>query len=131
MIFGVHGAVRCHELPFVHLEHVKEYTRDGQTLLYVTLPRTKNKKPRSFVNNNHERVKIVKKYLSLRPKKIVASRFFYRYTKGKPFNSFIGRNKFADMPRETALHLNLPNPELYTGNFIKCNKYLCYKYRLQ
>ena len=86
----------------------------GQLLL-VSLPDTKNSKPRSFTINE-EFAKIINKYRILRPKNATVDRFFLNFQNGKCSIQPIGKNKIAGMPKHIAAWLKLPNPENYTGH---------------
>lgn len=82
--------------------------------LFITLPTTKTKKPRSFIVNEH--LDIYRKYVACRPLNLNSPRFFFKYTEGKAFQQFIGIHKFGKMPEEIATFLKLPHGKEYTGH---------------
>ncbi|XP_029171116.1 uncharacterized protein LOC114940557 [Nylanderia fulva] len=110
-IFGICGACRRDELANINMEHIK----DRGSLLLVTIPTTKNYKPRSFVVTE-EFYSIYKKYLVFRPHDIKTPKLFLNYQKGKCTHQVIGLNKFGKMPTVIATYLNLPDPNSYTGH---------------
>ena len=114
MVFGICGAMRLDEFTKLETTDIQE---EGDVLL-VNVRETKTKKPRSFTINS-QLTKIVKKYRDLRPPKVGAGRFFvnYRSDKGTCTSQFIGRNKFALIPRKTAEFLKLADVHLCTCKF--------------
>lgn len=70
---------------------------------------------RAFVVRE-EFVKIVEKYIALRPENLQTDRFFINYQRGKCVRQVIGKNKISCMPKQIATFLNIPNPSLYTGH---------------
>lgn len=109
-IFGLYGATRTDELPKILLEHIE---KQGELFL-VNLPETKTE-PRSFVIKG-PLIKIIEKYMNLRPANATTNRFFLNYRNGKCTIQPIGTNKFKLFPRRIAEFLNLPNPQRYTGH---------------
>lgn len=105
------GACRSNELYEMNIEDVK----DLQTHLLITIPKTKTKIVRTFTINSTF-YNIVKKYIDLRPSHVKINSFFLNYQKSKCTIQRIGKNKFADIGRQIAKYLNLPNPQSYTGH---------------
>lgn len=97
------------------MEHVEKH---GEIFL-VQIPKTKTKIPRSFTITGGF-AGIVQKYINLRPSGLDSNdRFFTNYQKGKCTRQFIGKNKFSNAPRRIAEYLALPEPDRYTGAFMK------------
>ena len=78
MIFGIFGACRSDEFVSLMVEHVK---RHGDILL-VSIVDTKTGVNRSFTVSD-KYYAIVQKYINLRPRKVLTTRFFLNYQKGK------------------------------------------------
>lgn len=87
-------------------------------MYYVKVPaiKTKNKKANSFAITG-PMLDIVRRFEKLRPSHVTTDKFFLNYQKGKCTNQSIGKHKFYGMPHRIAEYLNLPDPQLYTGNF--------------
>jgi len=109
-IFGLAGACRTDEFPNICLHHVKMY----EDMILVKIETTKTKIVRSFTITG-EFVPIVRKYMNLRPRKLITTRFFVNYQKAKCTAQVVGKNKFSKMPKEVACFLELADPEKYTG----------------
>lgn len=105
------GACRSNELYEMNIEDVK----DLQTNFLITIPKTKTKIVRTFAINSTF-YNIIKKYIDLRPSHVKINSFFLNYQKSKCTIQRIGKNKFADIGRQIAKYLNLPNPQTYTGH---------------
>lgn len=116
LIIGLFGACRCDELVKLSINDID----DRGTYLLVTLPNTKTNIVRKFtIIGDGYSVNIIdlyKKYVLLRPSKVSTSRFFLNYQKGKCTVQPVGINKISGFPKEIAMFLNLPNPEIYTGH---------------
>uniref|UniRef100_A0A6P7HBE7 Uncharacterized protein LOC114346606 isoform X2 n=1 Tax=Diabrotica virgifera virgifera TaxID=50390 RepID=A0A6P7HBE7_DIAVI len=95
LIIGIMGACRSNELYQMNIQDVKIVRK-------FTINST-------FYN-------IVKKYIDLRPSHVKINSFFLNYQKSKCTIQRIGKNKFADIGRQIAKYLNLPNPQSYTGH---------------
>lgn len=109
-IFGICGACRTDELVRITMSDVE---RHGNLFL-VNLQQTKTKVFGSFTING-EFAAIVRKYIDLRPVRMeTRNRFFVNYQRGKCTNQFIGKNKFAQMPRRIAAYLKLSEVDRYT-----------------
>uniref|UniRef100_A0A6P7G9K5 Uncharacterized protein LOC114337333 n=1 Tax=Diabrotica virgifera virgifera TaxID=50390 RepID=A0A6P7G9K5_DIAVI len=98
LIIGIMGACRSNELYQMNIQDVKIVRK-------FTINST-------FYN-------IVKKYIDLRPSHVKINSFFLNYQKSKCTIQRIGKNKFADIGRQIAKYLNLPNPQSYTGHFYR------------
>lgn len=80
---------------------------------------TKTKKDRSFIilpSENLNLLDVIRKYINLRPKIIVHSRFFVNYVKEKCTVQPVGIHKIGSVPSIVAKFLNLPNSSSYTGH---------------
>uniref|UniRef100_A0A6P7GY87 Uncharacterized protein LOC114348327 n=1 Tax=Diabrotica virgifera virgifera TaxID=50390 RepID=A0A6P7GY87_DIAVI len=111
LIIGIMGACRPNELYQMNIQDVK----DLQTDLLITIPKSKTKIVRKFTINSTF-YNIVKKYIDLRPSHVKINSFFLNYQKYKCTIQRLGKNKFADIGRQIAKYLNLPNPQSYTGH---------------
>lgn len=57
--------------------------------------------------------------MSLRPKDLNDSRFFFKYVDGKCHRSFMGIHTIGEVPKKVALYLQLPNWKEYTGHSLR------------
>ncbi|XP_037048476.1 uncharacterized protein LOC119082925 [Bradysia coprophila] len=112
LIFGICGACRTDELTRITRDDAE---RHGDLFL-VKLQTTKTKVSGSFTINDRFAM-IVQKYIDLRQDRVEGKdRFFLNYQRGKCTVQFIGKNKFAQMPRRIAAYLGLPEVDRYTGH---------------
>lgn len=112
MVFGLSGASRCDELVNLIFDNVSEI--NGEYI--VRIPDSKTRIPKMHVICGPTMIDIVRKYIQLRPAHTKTDRFFVNYQKGRCTIQVIGKNKIQAMPKETAIFLNLPSPEKYTGH---------------
>ncbi|KAG4065945.1 hypothetical protein HA402_010299 [Bradysia odoriphaga] len=111
-IFGICVSLRTDEFPRITMNDIEKHS----DLFLVAIGKTKTKIARSFTINGGF-ARIVHKYMDLRPERLQSQdRFFTNYQKGKCTLQFIGKNKFASMPRKVAEFLKLPKPERYIGH---------------
>lgn len=92
------------------IENIHTYDR----MYVVKIPTSKTYVPRTFTISD-KYFDVVKKYISLRPKRDDNKRFFLSYRNKKCTRQAIGRTTFYKMPKEIATYLKLNNPERYTG----------------
>lgn len=112
-IFGICGAMRTDELTRLTPHDIEKHG----SLFLVKIGQTKTKISRSFTINGGF-AEFVEKYMNLRPAKVQSTdRFFLNFQRGKCTVQFVGRNKFANMPRRIAEFLKLPETQRYTGEF--------------
>lgn len=111
LIFGICGACRSIEFSKITVNDVEKHNQ----IILVKLRNTKTKIDRQFVIRE-EFANLVEKYQSLRPENLHTDRYFLNFQRGKCLRQVIGKNKFANMPRQIATYLNLPNMDLYTGH---------------
>jgi glutamine synthetase type III len=111
-IFGIFGACRTDELLKLLTSHVKFC--DEMRLIIVDIIDTKTGVNRSFTISN-EYFGIVSKYFRLRPAKVMTTRFFVQFEKGRCTAQVIGQHKFSKMPSDIAKYLGLPDYSRYTG----------------
>lgn len=95
-----------------------EYINQG---IRITVPQANNKVVRHFAiiegdDFDVNLVKIVKKYIRLRPPDMQHSRFFINFRKGKCTRQPIGINTMGVYPQKIAMFLQLPCPNEYTGH---------------
>lgn len=111
LIFGICGACRSIEFSKITVNDVEKHDQ----ILLVKLRKTETKIDRQFIISE-EFENLVEKYQSLRPENLDTDRYFINFQHGKCLRQVIGKNKFANMPRQIATYLNLPNVDLYTGH---------------
>lgn len=111
LIFGICGACRSIEFSKITVNDVEKHNE----IILVKLRNTKTKIDRQFVVRK-EFANLVEKYQSLRPENLHTDRFFFNFQRNKCLRQVIGKNKFANMPRQIASYLNLPNIDQYTGH---------------
>ena len=117
LIFGIAGACRRAELTNLL---VKDVT-DEESCFKVVIPNTKTKISRTFyiIGGDIEgicMVKMVRKYIQLRPKNCDHQRFFVTYRNSKCIKQPIGINTIGSVPSKIAEFLHLPNHKEYTGH---------------
>lgn len=112
---GYSGACRREELTNMCVDDI-EYKDD---VIIVRIPKTKIYVKRTFAITNNVWINLIKKYVDLRPKKTSHRRFFLTFRNGYCLSSPIGINTMGKIAYTIAKYLNLPNPELYTGNCFK------------
>ncbi|RZB41588.1 hypothetical protein BDFB_014726 [Asbolus verrucosus] len=105
---GYNGAYWREEVTILSIEDI-EYKSDS---IVVSIPKTKNSVPRQFLITDQHWVDLIKKYANLRPKTVTHKRFFLTYRSGCCVNSPIGINSVGKVPKEIAVFLKLPNPEV-------------------
>jgi integrase len=114
---GIAGACRRDELTELKCEDITI----TQTHLVVSIPETKNYKPRSFAviacpNSVVKPLEIFHKYSSMRPPKMKSPRFFYQFSRGKAICQVVGINSIGKVPTEIAKFLKIEDFALYTGH---------------
>lgn len=94
---------------------------DKESVLIIKIPNTKTNISRTFIvsnggveNTNY--ISFYRKYVELRPPNTPTRRFFLRYKNGICNKQVVGMNIFANMPKQIASFLNLPNVSSYTGH---------------
>lgn len=106
------GACRRNELYQMKIEHVQNLG----TAILISVPDTKTKVERKFTITGRF-YEIVKKYIDLLlDTNSTIGNFFLNYQKGRFTKQVVGINKFGNMPKQVAIFLKLPNPNLYTGH---------------
>lgn len=92
---------------------------DRDSVLVITVPKTKTNRKRVFTIINDETisgVQLYKKYADLRPKNVNHRRFFIQYKNNKCTLQPVGKNTFGAIPKSIAQFLKLPNADKYTGH---------------
>lgn len=117
LIIGLAGACRREELTNLLIKHVK----DEGTCFHFCLPSTKTKIARDFFVTSGDiagidMVKLIRKYINLRPDNVKHGRFFLQYRGGKCMKQPVGINSFGVLPKQIASYLHLEHPETYTGH---------------
>lgn len=113
MGIGVLGVCRGDELTKLTVDNL----RDTGTEFILNLPTTKTKtKVKKMHVIQGEFSNIIRQYIKLRPPNVPTDRFFLQYRNGKCTRQVIGKNMIANVPKEMAKFLKLPNPESYTGH---------------
>ncbi|KAK5641791.1 hypothetical protein RI129_010338 [Pyrocoelia pectoralis] len=86
----------------------------------VKILQSKNKIPRSFVvtgcGETVNWLKILEKYMKLRPSNTKESKFFLRYGNGKCVRQVVGKHTLSAIPMKIAKFLNLNHCKDYTGH---------------
>ncbi|XP_031333003.1 uncharacterized protein LOC116163272 isoform X2 [Photinus pyralis] len=112
LIIGYFGACRREELKNLLTDDI-DYKSDS---IFVTVPKTKTKRPRLFAITNAMWIGLIKEYACLRPVHITHKRFFIFYRQGRCTVQPIGLNKVGEMPRIIARYLKLQNCDEYSGH---------------
>ncbi|KAK5647242.1 hypothetical protein RI129_000573 [Pyrocoelia pectoralis] len=116
MVLGVAGACRTDELYHLNYEDVEIKPDVG----IVKILQSKNKIPRSFVvtgcSETVNWLKILEKYMKLRPSNTKESKFFLRYGNGKCVRQVVGKHTLSAIPMKIAKFLNLNHCKDYTGH---------------
>ncbi|XP_031351581.1 uncharacterized protein LOC116176899 [Photinus pyralis] len=112
LIIGYSGACRREELKNLLTDDI-DYKSDS---IFVTVPKTKTKRPRLFAITNAMWIGLIKEYACLRPVHITHKRFFIFYRQGRCTVQPIGLNKIGEMPRIIARYLKLRNCDEYSGH---------------
>ena len=120
LIFGLSGGLRVDEL--THLKR-DDITVVAQGYLKVTIQDSKTG-PRKFVVHTHEEkhlnaVEMYQHYLKMLPTGIKSDRVWLRMENGKIQDRPLGKNNMAEISKEIARFLKLPNPEDYTSHSIR------------
>lgn len=110
-MFGLCSGSRGCELTDLTLANVKD---DGKELV-VQIPDTKTKVAKLYVVGS-EFTKIIRKYLDMRPRHVKTDRLFLQWRKGKCIAQVMGKHSIAQIPKNVARFLNLPDPDSYTGH---------------
>lgn len=109
--FGVIGACRGAELTNLTTDNVED---NGKEII-VRIPNTKTKQPKLFQIDGYF-AGIVREYFRLRPENVPTNRLFVQYRSGKCTRQVMGKNSIANIPKEVAKYLGLPNYKTYTGH---------------
>lgn len=124
LIIGVFAASRRDQLAYLRQRDVKDC---GHYMKIRTVDRKTRTPIESTIPKGNEPglnfVKIIRKYVSLRPPKVPHKRFFVSYREGKCNPQPIGVNTIGTYPQKIAKFLALPNPELFNAcSFRKSSK---------
>ena len=111
LILGMAGGLRREEIYNILVDDVRE---DNNTLI-ISIPKTKNSDPKSFLVVGKFR-NIINKYRALRPSYVTNNKFLLNYKKGKCNDQAIGINKIGTMTKDIAKFLGKPNFDLYSGH---------------
>ncbi|KAK4875617.1 hypothetical protein RN001_012039 [Aquatica leii] len=112
LIIGYTGACRRQELTNMSIKDLEF----KESIIFVSIPNSKNGQPRYFAITKEEWVALIKKYIELRPEAVTHDRLFLNYRTGHCTVQPIGINKMGEMPKVIASFLNLENPEQYSGH---------------
>lgn len=111
LILGTAGGLRREEIYNICTKDITE----SDSSLIISIPKTKNGQPKSFVVMGGLRY-ITTKYQALRPENVPTDKFFINYQNGKCSRQVIGINKIGKIPEKIATFLGKDNPKLYTGH---------------
>jgi integrase len=118
LVMGVFGGLRRDEM-------VKMFTgdiSDKGNVLVVKVPETKTATPKSFTIVEEEEIgalKLIRKYMALRPNQSKERRFFLTYRNGRCSTQPVGKNTIGGVPNIIAKYLKLENPQQYTGHCLR------------
>lgn len=113
MGIGILSVCRGEELTKLTVNDLKDTGNE----FILSIPNTRIK---TKVNKTHviegEFTNIIRRYIALRPPHVPTDRLFLQYRNGKCTCQVIGKNTIAQIPKEMAKFLKLPNPDSYTGH---------------
>ncbi|KAL7303487.1 hypothetical protein TKK_0003654 [Trichogramma kaykai] len=112
LIFGICGTLRCDEMIKLRVDDVKDLNNN---MYLVAIRENKNDYAGQFIIGKLF-YKIVKKYISIRPKEYSSERFFVQYHNGKCTRQPIGKHWIGQVPYNVAVFLKLDQPKKYTGH---------------
>lgn len=118
LVMGVFGGLRRDELVKMTIDDIE----DKGTCLLVKVPVTKTSTSKGFTIVEEDRIgalKLVKKYISLRPKGIKEQRFFLTYRNNRCTVQPVGKNTIGSVPSIIAKYLKLEKPNEYTGHCLR------------
>lgn len=116
LVMGVFGGLRRDELVKMAVDDVE----DKGTCLLVKIPVTKTGNSKGFTIVEEDKIgalKLVRKYMSLRPKGI--PRFFLTYRNNRCTIQPVGKNTLGSIPSVIAKYLKLENAREYTGHCLR------------
>lgn len=118
LIFGIFGGCRRQELVNMLVTHVE----DRKSVFVVNVPETKTDKKRIFTiidESEMNSLKLIRDYMSLRPRGCSEKRLFLTYRQGRCTVQPVGKNTFGKIPSIIAKYLGLSDPEKYTGHCMR------------
>lgn len=118
MIMGIAGGCRREELVNMSIKDVE----DTGSMLVVTIPICKTKKPRKFVvvsDGDYNAVEICRKYFALRPRTTAHNRLFVQYRDKKCTIQPVGINSISKVPMTVAEYLKKENVREYTSHCMR------------
>lgn len=118
LIFGVFGGCRRQELVNMLVTHVE----DRKSVFVVNVPETKTDKKRVFTivdEDEMNSLKLIRDYMSLRPRGCSEKRLFLTYRQGRCTVQPVGKNTFGKIPFIIAKYLGLSDPDKYTGHCLR------------
>lgn len=118
LIMGIFGALRREELVNMTVDDIE----DKGACLLVKIPVTKTVSSKGFTIVEEDKVgalKLVKKYISLRPKGIKERRFFLTYRNSRCTAQPAGKNMIGGVPKIVAKFLKLEHANEYTGHCLR------------
>ena len=118
LVMGVFGGLRREEMVKMS---TKDITDKGSVLI-VKVPETKTGTSKGFTiveETEINALKLVRKYMALRPNKMNHGRFFVTYRMGRCTVQPVGKNTLGSVPNVIAKYLKLDNPQQYTGHCLR------------
>nr|XP_022908502.1 uncharacterized protein LOC111419857 [Onthophagus taurus] len=117
MILGVAGACRREELYKMTIKDIE----NRESFIIITIPNTKTNIQRTFtvINKKNEKIyylKIVRKYIKLRPNNAKSLHLFLNYRNGKCKSQVVGKGTIGALSSKIAEYLKLENAVNYTGH---------------
>ncbi|KAJ6626763.1 Transcription factor grauzone, partial [Pseudolycoriella hygida] len=108
LAFGIMGIFRGSEVINLTIDNIKDNGDD----IIVRVPSRKIKTSKVCVVDG-EFTNIIREYLKLRPPNVPTNRLFLQYRDGKCTRQVMGKNTIANVPKEIAKFLELPNIKSY------------------
>lgn len=118
LILGIFGGCRRQELVNMLVTDVE----DRNSVFVVTIPETKTDKKRVFTIVDEEEMnslKLIRDYMSLRPRGCAEKRLFLTYRQGRCTVQPVGKNTLGKIPFIVAKYLGLRDPDKYTGHCLR------------
>lgn len=118
LVMGVFGGLRRDEMVKMTINDLE----DKGSVLLVKVPETKTATSKGFTIVEEEEIgalKLIRQYMSLRPKGIKESRFFLTYRNNRCTAQPVGKNTIGSVPSIIAKYLKLENPKEFTGHCLR------------
>lgn len=101
----MHSGCYVTELENITIDNIKNHSDE---LLTVTFESERPSVQKIFVIRDDDHVKIVVKYMKLRPSNMTTNRFFISYKMGMCTEQVLGKKELCRIPGKVASYLKLP-----------------------